>query len=300
MTLNFEEEKAFNFRAQPFDSNMVDVHILGMHIEQNAPDKPPRSIKRENFYTFRFILKGAGYVKIFGEKTRLTANTLFVTFPDASMTHYPDPDDPWLISWIAMDGLNIKNYLKRIGITETSFIRELTHDDSLREIFQKGPYLIKSNPDASDVLSLKFFYDILAQIITAHALPDAFKTEKYDRNLRVADAIDFINNHYHDNNLRLTTVAKAVGVSSNYLSIIFRETTKISFSNFLQRKRLAIAQTMINQGNISVTDIAFHCGFSNPYNFSSLFKKYNSISPKHLILKLRSEKKSDEEHPFQP
>ena len=276
----------WDIRSPVQNTNVVDVHIFGMAMEQSSTDKQPIDNSAVPAFTVHFILSGSGYAELYGRKQKIGADTLFVCFPRAKIIYYPDEKNPWYFGWITLDGFKVKDYLRRIGITESNPILELESDRQLRDLFCRAPYVIKENSEIDDIIALKFFYSILEHV----SLIAPRKNEvslKYDYKQYVANAIDFINNNYHNEELSLGMTAQAVGVSPKYLSMSFKKATNQTFINYVYNKRLSAALTLIDQGNISVTDISYRCGFSSPYYFSNQFKKFNRISPKQCILQRR-------------
>ncbi|VGO15361.1 Xylose operon regulatory protein [Pontiella desulfatans] len=82
----------------------------------------------------------------------------------------------------------------------------------------------------------------------------------------VNHAIEYIAEHYRDHDLSLTTVADAIGISSCYLSSLFREATGETFHEQVRNLRLATARELMEDTNLSLSEIARRSGFSTPRN----------------------------------
>lgn len=274
----------FDIRSPAIDTNAIDVHIIGFAMEQSAPDKPIVENIKVSTFTVHYILSGKGYAEVDGQKHTITQDTFVIGFPNAPLITYQDPNEPWSFAWFTLDGLKIKNYLERVGITAQNPILKLERDEKLRALLIDAPQEMKARPYISDIIGLKFFFSILERIAlqtTDHHKTDALMNTQ---ERHVAAAIEYINNHFQDSSLNLNIVANEVGVSPKYLSIIFKKVTQNTFSKHLYNKRMSAALTLIDSGNNFIKDIAHRCGFSSPYYFSNQFKKYNSLSPKHSIL----------------
>ncbi len=95
----------------------------------------------------------------------------------------------------------------------------------------------------------------------------------------VATAISYIKEHYSDR-ISLTDVANVCKVSSPYLSRRFKDEVGVGFSDYLSRLRLRNAARMLSElPEVSVTEVAFACGFNDSNYFSDKFKKQYGVSP---------------------
>lgn len=94
----------------------------------------------------------------------------------------------------------------------------------------------------------------------------------------VAQVKSYINTHF-DEELSLQDMADAIRVSPYHLAHVFKDETGYSPKQYLLRRRLGEAQTLLISTRRSVTDIALEVGFGNPSHFNSMFSKYIGMSP---------------------
>jgi YesN/AraC family two-component response regulator len=79
--------------------------------------------------------------------------------------------------------------------------------------------------------------------------------------------------------LRLETVAREVHLSPTYFSALFKKMTGCSFAKYLTRVRIAKAKELLENTDISVTDIAFQVGFNDPAYFAAIFRREFGLTP---------------------
>lgn len=95
----------------------------------------------------------------------------------------------------------------------------------------------------------------------------------------VSEAIAFIKENYQ-NDIRLPDIAKIYSVSPEHLSRMFKKETGFTFREYLNMVRLQKAEVMLkNEPNVSVSEVAFRCGFNDSNYFSDKFKKNYGYSP---------------------
>ncbi len=99
------------------------------------------------------------------------------------------------------------------------------------------------------------------------------------RNPHVVKAARFIAAHFAEN-IAARDIAAASGLSTNYLSRLFRERTGIGPHEYLVFIRLQHAAQELVSTNDSITEIAFRCGFSDSNYFKDAFKNRFGTGPR--------------------
>ena len=98
------------------------------------------------------------------------------------------------------------------------------------------------------------------------------------------EIIKYINNNY-DNDISLQTVSDEFFISKNHISTLFKKETGFGFNEYLTVIRIKNSEHLLITTNMSISKIAFACGFQDSNYFSSVFKKANGVTP----LKYRKE-----------
>lgn len=135
----------------------------------------------------------------------------------------------------------------------------------------------------------EIFYSIAESIVTdQHTIFKQFqslKSVKEETNGRlfnfVYDAKNYIDSHYLEK-INLEQIALASKLSHYHFIRLFKSVFGISPYQYILRKRLAFAKTLLLEG-VDIIDITYQTGFSNPANFSKAFKLHYSKSPKNFL-----------------
>lgn len=80
--------------------------------------------------------------------------------------------------------------------------------------------------------------------------------------------------------LTLEEVAENVGLSPNYFTKVFKDTTGVTFSDYVTNIRLLKAKELLEKNELSLKEICFMVGYKDPNYFSRVFKKQFNLSPK--------------------
>jgi len=74
-------------------------------------------------------------------------------------------------------------------------------------------------------------------------------------------------------------ICKPLHISNYYLIHIFRRYGDISPMQYVTKKRMELAKSLLVHTDLSIRDIALRCGYDNDYYFYRVFKKYTEKTP---------------------
>lgn len=95
----------------------------------------------------------------------------------------------------------------------------------------------------------------------------------------IAPAIDEINRRFTDNDLSVSYLASLCGVSEVYFRRLFLSSFAVSPKEYLIKKRIDYAKTLLKSGNFSVSEISTLCGYTEPCHFSREFTRRVGTPP---------------------
>lgn len=94
----------------------------------------------------------------------------------------------------------------------------------------------------------------------------------------ITKACDYIFTHLQTN-ISLEEAAEFSGVSSFYLSKLFKEEKGVPFSTYLNDRRLEKAKELLGNTSLSIKEITSECGYNDQNYFSRIFKNQFGVSP---------------------
>jgi len=144
------------------------------------------------------------------------------------------------------------------------------------EKYYEGDYLsreqIKQHKKLDEILHwLKDLYSQLIQKLSAIDVGGTYSKH-------VVSAVMYIKLHYKDN-ISLELVADHIGISSSYLSRLFKEEMNCGFTEYLNRVRIKTAQLYIESGEYQIKEIYEKVGFSSYNYFFKVFKDTTGATP---------------------
>ncbi|WP_294743952.1 helix-turn-helix domain-containing protein [uncultured Exiguobacterium sp.] len=96
----------------------------------------------------------------------------------------------------------------------------------------------------------------------------------------VLAAIRYIQQHLYDP-LSVSSISQAIHVSSNYLSVLFKDETGLPLARYVIRERIREAKRLLRSSDDSLLTISNRLHFSSQSHFSQAFKQITGETPTH-------------------
>jgi AraC-like DNA-binding protein len=88
----------------------------------------------------------------------------------------------------------------------------------------------------------------------------------------------YVDEHYAER-LTLDRLAKQAGISSYYLTTLFRRCTGRSVMAYVGDVRHREARSLLSNTGLAVTEVARSVGYDDPYYFSRVFRSREGCAP---------------------
>lgn len=172
------------------------------------------------------------------------------------------------------DGLSFIKQLRSEGYRGKIFALSGYDDfDYVRSAFVNG---------ADDYILKPIAISQLREKLNASLSHDSFSPDPSScssENDLMSYAIQYINDHYADSSLTMSTAAAHVSISYNYFSNLFCRKTGETFPTYLLHLRVKKAAELLEDPSLKIADICYKVGFKSPQQFSRDFKKITGVYP---------------------
>jgi AraC-like DNA-binding protein len=99
-------------------------------------------------------------------------------------------------------------------------------------------------------------------------------------------AVAFIVRNF-ERRILLAQAAREAGMSVSCFGRTFRREMEETFVPYVNKLRVAKAIRFLEESDLSMSEIAFECGFTNQYHFTRIFKKLVGTPPREFRRRLR-------------
>ncbi len=136
--------------------------------------------------------------------------------------------------------------------------------------------------EGQDILSPAFIRTSLIELLLF-----IIRCQKFEQNVvkeidvdnkLIQEVATYIYNNY-SKRLSLDDMAEKFHISKSYLSKKFKHVTGFGFKEYIVNIRIKNACKMLLDTDMTITDIAFECGFNDSNYFGDAFKHIKGISP---------------------
>lgn len=106
-------------------------------------------------------------------------------------------------------------------------------------------------------------------------------TNSQQKSTHLIKILDYIEQNYNED-ISLSALAKKFSLSQSYIARLFREELYCRPSEYVNRVRTSIAQTILTQSNLTIGEVCEKVGYNDVYYFSKTFKKYVGYPPSSI------------------
>ena len=235
-----------------------------------------------DFLEILLVKSGRGTVNINGQVRSIKKGDIIIYNAGTPHAESGNADKPLNLYFIALNKLSItdlpENYLLPPGYSNYYTSGKLY--DLFCTMFEVMIYEFDRKEQ---------FYAEIAQNISRTMLMYIFRIinsvmsekEKLHSNKIVSRAIEYINEHYRDN-ITLDELAEYCYVSRYYLSRLFSGQKHMTIKEFIIKKRMDEAKSLLRYTDMPAVDVAQSVGIYDGVYFSKLFKRETgttTISP---------------------
>ncbi len=142
----------------------------------------------------------------------------------------------------------------------------------LKTVLQMA-YVLQYHPPKFNLTIQSLLWRFIAE--TSGSTP--FKPQNYSQ--EIINTINYIKTTPLNQNISVEDLARASSLPIETFRKRFQSETGESPLQYLLHYKIAKAKEMIGNKDLTIKQIAFETGFTDPYYFSRLFKQYENVSP---------------------
>lgn len=227
-------------------------------------------------YVIHMVKSGKGRLIKKGKTFEITAGQAFAIYPGEENTYQADRQEPWSYMWVGFHGLMAEDIMSRTGFTLDSPVITCRRMPEISEIME-GLLSCSSMNFVDEMMRTGYLYQLLACMAdNENGMPK--EESRTDESRYVRTAINLLINS-SDPQIKVSEVAKQIGVSRGYLTRIFRKETGTSPQEFQMKYRMEKAGALLRSTDSQVSVVAEELGYADVLSFSKSFHRFFGMSP---------------------
>ena len=172
-----------------------------------------------------------------------------------------------------MESLVFRNYvILNVRFSVITFLKGLGCDTEGMEPENTEEILVESGKNIENAIAY-------AEKMISRAITIRDQTSGNKNRSILKTAVDFIDEHYMDEDISLNTAANVANVSSNHFSALFSQNMGQTFIEYLTSLRMNKAKELLRCTGMRSSEIAGEIGYKDAHYFSYLFKKTQGMTP---------------------
>ena len=261
-------------------SDLKDISVIEAAYRKKHPEVSKKPMAK-SYFALHLILKGEGKLITPNGEYPLKKNNIFVRFPGEVITYYDYDETPFRYIFVTFTGATVISYFKRVGITYTNRIFKTS--DELTRLFRLLVLKSCEYPEVNVMFAAGCMHLIFADLARQSVSQPKVK---YDvKESYVLNAINFIQLHLDDSELSADYVAQYLNLNTDYFLRVFRGVMGTAFSKYIVAKRMSLAISLMDDGELSIREIALQCGYEDPSYFTKSFRNAYNQSPSEYMKK---------------
>ncbi len=253
-------------------------YYVNRHCPAQAWQVGPRTIPDHELV---LIMAGRGQLTAEGKNSLLQAGHLLYFRPDLLHTLRSDPAHPLVFHALHFSYTHVSysNGQWTTGQDDTMLpvptIQDCAKSQHLDSLFSAIGRHWPESPAGNSLACRGLFLQLLHQVIAGSAERPAGSLRAVAAILATRDTIDV----QFASRLFVRELAGQAGLSVDYYTRLFRQTTGMTPQDYISHVRIAKARELLLDPAVKVREVALRVGYPDEFFFSRMFKKQVGISP---------------------
>ena len=237
----------------------------------------PKSGRILHEYQLIYIIKGGGnFQSAHYKKTKVSAGTAIMLFPEEWHTYMPDEKSGWEVYWMGFRGSNIDRLLTFNFFSQHQPVVDVGFNEALLGLYKHGIEVADYQRTA--------FQPMLAGI-AQQILGFVYYIDKNNsfRDKEIVTKIDQARVLIRENlttDLGLEQIACQLNMSYSWFRRLFKQYTGFAPAQYLLEIKLQKAKEMLAGSTMPIKEIAYELNFETAGYFITFFKAKTGVSPK--------------------
>lgn len=214
---------------------------------------------------------GGGWCRI-ADVTHPVAAGQAVIIPPAVLHSYgSDPDDPWTLWFVHLDGEGLSDVLATCGMTELSPVRTVADPYRIVALMEEIVGTMERDVSTPNLLAASgaawHLLTLLASLVSSD-----------DQRIRVIEeARDYLRGHFAEK-VGVSFLARQAQLSPSHFAALFKRQVGFPALRYQTQLRMSRARELLDTTDLTIANIARQVGYEDAFYFSRQFRSVHGTS----------------------
>lgn len=227
-------------------------------------------------YQLIYISEGKGWFESKScKRQEVKAGTIILLFPNEWHTYEPDKETGWFEYWVGFRGEHIDNRVKAGFFTPQNPVYHIGFNSSIISLYEDIANFASQEKSAYQQIISSIVLYILGTVYYKYrneAFNDSYAISKINEARAIMKQETGFSMSPED-------IANTLGVSYSWFRKMFKQYVDVSPAQYQASMKLLRAKELLDNTELSITDITYRLGFDAISQFSTFFRKKTGIPP---------------------
>ena len=221
-----------------------------------------------------YITLGEGNFSCGGKNYQVKPGNIMLVLPGIKHRYQPLLETGWHEYWVGFKGAYFSRLLEEGRFSDEHVFFETGLQDSILSLFKQIIDEVGSQRPLYQLKTCALILSLIAEVLTRERRKE--QPNYYEK--IVAKAKYLMESNIFDD-INLTSISDQLGISTSRLNEIFKTYTSMTPYQYYIHVKIYKAESILEQGDLSIKEVAYKMGFEDQYYFSRLFKSKTGFSP---------------------
>lgn len=226
---------------------------------------------RFHYYSIQHVVSGEGLLRQCGREYIVRPGDTFVSFPDRS-EELVSLTKEWELFWVGFSGTEAPLIMKKLGISEASPILYTGVDDEFIRL-QNQIYQARGQHLSDSFRMTGHLY-----LLFAHLMKKMGVDQRSNDTDVFKSALNYLSEHALEP-CSIDELCQAISISRSQLYRIFIKHMGKSPMQYILHQRITRSCYYLENSQMSINEISYAVGYSDPLYYSRIFRKNMGCSP---------------------
>jgi len=228
-------------------------------------------------YVIIYCVDGVGWLELENKRWVIKKGDIFLCPPNTVHSYGADDLDPWSNFWFHFRGAKASAYMVLLGLTYENPVLSIHENPKILSLIKDILNVLQTGYTQSNLLLATSYFTNILTYLNSLSISEGLNKEG---DMTVEKVIRYMIDNINAN-LTLEHLSHYACLSKYHFIHLFKEKTGYSPMNYFIRLKMHKACELLENSMFKVSSVSITLGFSNPYYFSTTFKRVIGKSPQH-------------------